>query len=224
MSSLISNRLRVAAALLTALALLTGVAIVAAQGTTSKPADRLPLPNTKAPVTSLAPAVAQSYPVFARAQSAADIPQAGIVGQYALSRGGEASLARLAMRTTNGEALYVIPANGATCLASSDSIVHGCGPFPLVTANQLIGGTAVCAPGLPAGFMEIAGLIAGSASSVALHFSDGSTREFPVQGGVFAAMVRRAQPVPVSVTWTGPSGAERADTGTPPDAASGTCA
>jgi hypothetical protein len=73
--------------------------------------------------------------------------------------------------------------------------------------------------------MEIGALLPGDATGVVLHFDDGSSRPIGVKDGVFVVDLPRAAPLPASVSWSSPSsGAARADTGTPPDAASAICA
>jgi len=176
-------------------------------------------------VTTIPAAMARVYSVLAKPRQAGDQPPAIALSLFDLARwGGNADLARRALTTSTGESAYVIPANGAVCLTTFPRLAGGCGPFPPVASNEMIGGTAVCSPELPSNEIAVAGLLPSDATDVTLRLTDGSTRSITATNGVFVVVLPRARPLPASVTWTSGLGVQRADTGTPSDAASGNCA
>lgn len=183
----------------------------------------LRLPGARAHAASVSPAMMRTYSLLARSSQADDALPPSDVSPYALSRGAAPGFARLAMQTSRGESLYVVPANGEICLASSDRVVGGCGPYPLMGPNEMPGGTVVCAPGLPSTVLEVAGLLPSDATALSMTFTNGTSRPVPLTNGVFAVYVPRSGPMPVALNWQTPSGPQRGDTGTPSDAATAPC-
>jgi len=167
--------------------------------------------------------MARTYPVLRLASEAATSKVARSLGPFELRRDAVPADGRVATMNSRGEALYVVPAKGSVCLTSSDRVVSGCSPYPAVAPDEVVGGTAVCAPGLPAGELEVALLLQGSPSNVVVHYSDGSSKAVSAPNGVVSVYSSRTGPLPTGVSWTGPSGAEEADSGVPPDAASTSC-
>lgn len=169
---------------------------------------------------AIPPSMARTYPVLARIQGPADVPPPGAIA-VALNRGATLTDARRAAVTSRGESLYVVAAGASVCIGSSDLTINGCSPFPLLTPNQIVGETAVCATHDD---VEFAALLPGRPSAVTVHYRDGSTRPLQVENGVVAIYARRTEPLPVGISWRDAAGRMlRADMGMPSDAASTRC-
>jgi hypothetical protein len=102
-------------------------------------------------------------------------------------------------------------------------VIHGCGPYPRRTANEMLGGTAVCSPGLPSNEIEVAGLLPSDATNITLHLTNGSTLPINPVNNVFILDLQRTQPLPTTISWDDASRHEQADTGTPTNAGSSDC-
>lgn len=180
---------------------------------------------SRSQVTSITPKMADTYRVLARPQRPGDQPPAIAVSIFAVAyEEANPALARRALTTPRGQSAYVIPGNGAVCLATYPQIIGGCGPFPRVAANQMAGGTAICSPGLPSNEIEIGGLLPSDATNLVLHFNDRSTERIIPTNGVFIVDLPRTQPLPTFISWKTATGLQHADTGTPGDAATSPCA
>jgi hypothetical protein len=221
----VNNRRRTTATLIVVACLLgAGAGVATATQTWSAWFRDIPphqSPRIAAQTATATPtAMARIYPVLAHARRASDDPPAGAIGPFALSRGAVASQARLAATTPQAEQLFVVPATGATCLVSSDHMINGCSPYPILTQNEIVGGTQVCGAGEQ---LEFAALLPGSPSDALVHFSDGSSRAVGVTNGIVVVSVPRTDPIPESVSWQTGATTQTADTGAPADAASTAC-
>jgi hypothetical protein len=174
--------------------------------------------------TSIPADMARTYRVLGRPQQTADQPPTAVLDAASVAFWGEnASLARRALTTTTGETAYVVPGNGAICLETIPDVIHGCGPYPRRTPNEMIGGTAVCSPGLPSNEIEVAELLPSDATNITLHLTNGSILPIKPVNDVFILDLQRTQPLPTGISWSDASGHEQANTGTPTNAASNDC-
>ncbi len=204
-----------------------GVAAASGQGDSSS-LSAIPgppqMPNVYAVASStvsLAPAeVAQTYPVFARSAASPDISGLATFGPFAQSRGANVAQARLLATNAHGESLYAVPASAAVCLGSSDSVISGCSPYPLVAQNEIVGNAALCTP---SGDLEFAALLPGDPTDVVAHFSDGSSEPITASNGVISVYSQPGEPVPTSITWYDGSQTLESDTGVPPGTVPSRC-
>jgi cytochrome c biogenesis protein CcmG/thiol:disulfide interchange protein DsbE len=176
------------------------------------------------PAASELAAMAQAYPVLRRRQHRTDIPPKGALGPYVVSQGGLATNTRRAVVTPQGESLYIVPAHQALCVVSSDNVTETCQAFPYTAATPTDLGVAICAPNLPPSELEVAGLMPPGASDITAHYSNGSSRPLIATDGMIAIYAPFHGPLPTTITWTGPHGAQRTSTGVPPNAARSNCA
>ncbi len=206
-----------------ALAVVAGGGTALAEGLGSS--AHYPLGVGQSPSSSALSAIAQAYPVLGRAQQPSDIPPGRLLDPYVASQGGSLANIRRAAVTQRGESLYLVPANGAICMMSSDNVVQGCGQFPIIDPSQLVAiESAICDPNLPSSDIEVAAIMPPGASNVQVHYSDGSSQPVAVTNGVIAVTADRTGPLPASISWTGPQGQEQAGSSVPPDAAASPCA
>ena len=153
-----------------------------------------------------------TYPVFAQPAVATAPPAASTFGSFALSRGADVADARSLATNGLGQTLYAAPATGAVCLGSSDGVIAGCSPYPLLTPNEIVGSSALCTP---SGDLEFAALLPGTPTNVLGHFNDGSSHAVNVTNGAVTIAVGPGEPVPMSITWRSGTQSLEADTGVP---------
>jgi hypothetical protein len=180
------------------------------------------LPTGTAGVTSVTSAQKLAFPALSRAATADGAPPATTVSPEALALGANPRLARRVLDTPRGEQLYIVPANGWVCLASSDNAVDACSPSPAHSDNEIVGVTSVCAG---KGELEFAALLPGAPQNAVVRFSDGTQRRERVRGGALALYVPRSSGVrPLALSWSDAGRTLIADTGAPDDADLTTCA
>jgi hypothetical protein len=132
---------------------------------------------------------------------------------------------RRAVVTPQGQSLYLVPAHQALCVVSSDdNVTETCQAFPYTARTPSDIGVTICAPNLPPTELEVAGLMPPGASAIRVHYSDRSSRPLTATNGMIAIYAPRHGPLPISITWMGPHGAQRTSTDVPPNAARSKCA
>jgi hypothetical protein len=189
------------------------------------------IPNAYAVGSSAVPLtarqVAKTYRVFARSETvvarqatAASFSAAEAFGPFALSRGLDPGATRVLEINSHGQTLYAAPAAGAICVGSSDSVISGCSPYPLVAPNEIVGSSALCSP---SGDLEFAALLPGDPTNVVGHFSDGSAQDEHSVNGAVSIYAKPGGAVPMSITWTNGTQSLKADTGVPPGTDPSSC-
>ena len=109
-------------------------------------------------------------------------------------------------------------------MVSSDNVTETCQAFPYTAATPTDLGVAICAPNLPPTELEVAGLMPPAPQTSQAHYSNGSSRPVTATNGMVAIYASFHDPLPTSITWTGPKGPQRTGTGVPPNAARSKCA
>lgn len=159
------------------------------------------------PKTVIEPATAQQFlPSVAKAMSvtrtpATQIPD-DIVSITSRLRGANGDAAHLARKAPDGGAVYVLPSDEGVCLSSTKGVEAGCydGPVTVTAAS------VVCAPGLPVDAVEVFGIAPDGIDSVSVALDDGSRRSVAVEGNVYIYRATKADPRPLTISWTGPPG------------------
>jgi hypothetical protein len=149
-------------------------------------------------------ALSSGLGAFAVPATSADQPPVNIVDHDVLLRGANPSLARLAV-TTNGQSVYLVPADGGVCLVSSSFLAAGC--FTTDAADTGIHfEKIICSPYLSSSEVELFGLAADDVTNVAITMSDGSQQTPDVSSSVFVVDSPKSGPYPISISWNDPSG------------------
>jgi hypothetical protein len=165
----------------------------------------------------------RSFPVLRRAWHPADlVPKHALDPLMAEQQGATSRLSRRAGATPFGERLWLVPARTGICVVSSDHVVNVCGQGLSATDDTAGVETVVCAPGLPANDVEIAGVLSANRSPV-LILANG--RELPIQtmNGAFAVRLARKGPRALAVRWHSRTGTQSAKAGEPPGSARASC-
>lgn len=147
--------------------------------------------------------VPSQFGVFKRPQIAADHPNPSLLGKLGSSTANPA-LARLAQTTSDGGRVYIIPTADGACLASSDFVEEGCATSADVSSGGSLQ-SVICAPSLPAGDVEIYGVLPDSAPVVKVTRADGSSSSVPVRGNTFIYRTAKNAPVATTLSWAGQS-------------------
>ncbi|MCW3047307.1 MAG: hypothetical protein JWO74_1591 [Solirubrobacterales bacterium] len=139
------------------------------------------------------------------------------------AHGANADAARLALTSPNGASVYLVPAAGGLCLASSDRRERGCSSTEDVLAGRTVG-ALTCAAGLPHDQIELMGIVPDGASDVHLNLTDGTVQPIPVSSNTFVIDVPKRDPLPTTVGFTNAAGvAVAANSSVPRDAATEHC-
>lgn len=168
--------------------------LLAGCGTES--ANRRPTESRSAP----APAARdwRALAVFRRLQRPSDlIARRAVPRAYVRLYRAQPAEARLAFRGPRSR-VHLIPANGRLCLVGKQSRTTNCWPPSTVLSGNAIGAT-VCAPGLPTGIIEIAGIVPDDVRRVGIVRADGTRRPMALGSNVFVGELLRADPPPVRV-------------------------
>lgn len=169
------------------------------------------------------PALYQRFGVLRQPPSQSDALPGSAATSQAVRFGADLSQARRALRTHSGDELFVVPTSGGLCLVSKLGRGEECVPAGLVVQGQAAT-SVVCAPGLPPGTVEVAGLLPDGASAVSARLTDGKTTAVELGQNVYVLDRPTNQPLPESITWRDAAGAHETATSMPADAASTRCA
>jgi hypothetical protein len=150
--------------------------------------------------------------VLRRTADAGDAPPDGVRALVtdgpAPALGANPALARHALTTALGEGLYVVPARGWVCLASTD------GAGTCTPTDRIAEGYAVGLRPIPSGY-RLGGLVPDGVARVEVRGADGTRAAAEVTGNAWSADVGFA---PSSVAWTGDAGEKVVPIVPPPDA------
>jgi len=160
--------------------------------------------NVQPPTAGLDPAVLANYRVFRRSRTSGDTLQSNL-SPGAKVAGANPSLARLGTISNNGEAIYLVPADGGFCVESTRGLAQGCD-----TAQQALSGATVeaviCSPGLPPGQLEVVGTLPDNATHAVARFEGGGSTALNVDNNVYVLTAPRAGALPAAVAWDAPDG------------------
>jgi hypothetical protein len=160
----------------------------------------------------------RSFGIMRRVSRRADhLPGGVLPPTYESEFGARPAAARLAYVEAGEVGLYVIPGEGWVCLVGSDGITSNCWSLDTVLAGDA-SAAALCAPHLPPGMIELAGLVPDGVSRVTLRRPNGIEMVAPVRGNVFVANTTSASPLPRIVHWTRHGHRETHSSGLPADA------
>jgi hypothetical protein len=191
-----------------------GVAVGATGGAPPAPEPAAPEQRTAAVIGAVDAQQLQTLSVLGRTATRTDaVPAAAralIEHGSGEAVGANPDLARRALTTALGEALYVVPARGWVCLTSSGG--HGL----CATTAQIAEGYAVGLEGTPSGY-RLSGLVPNGVGRVEVR-ADGQTASVAPSGNAWQADVTFA---PKTVAWTGPAGERVVEVSPPPPAPTG---
>lgn len=190
---------------------------VFASGTNNTPATP---PLRATPVGTVDPALAAAYGVLRRSQSASDIPSREDPG--AMKEGANLQLARR-VAATPGDDVYLAPSSNGACLLSSAGREVGCFALGLLLSGD-DAASIICAPSLPAGQIEVYGLLPDGASQARIVLADGSAAPLTVANNFYSYTAPKSASLPVAVEWEADGAPTRVTASVPPDAAGTTCA
>jgi hypothetical protein len=176
-------------------------------------------PTITATDTALTDAVA----TLRRRQTDADVLGADVrLDPYAEQHGANRALARRARLSPSGGSVYLVPADGGVCVASTDYLFEGCrSTEDAVTGSDM---TATdCSPFLPAGDLLVYGILPDSASDVSIGLADGTSVPASVDGNLLIYEASKSAPLPETVRWTSLGSAHSAPTNMPDDVANLKC-
>ena len=136
--------------------------------------------------------------------------------------GANAGLARRALVTPGGTAVYLVPSRTGLCLLNSTGSQEFCASEGAVLRGEATSSTD-CSPTLPSDVVEVAGILPDGASNPSLGLSNGSSVPLDVSGNAYVERFRRGDPLPRSISWDSATGRDSAATAVPPDAATLKC-
>jgi len=224
------------AVLVGALAVAAVAAIAGVGG--SAPAYHSPRPDVyfnsparqpEAVAPGVEPSALANFAIFRRPSSADDrIPatmlirgkRVPVVPPTDTEVGANPALARHALTTADGDAIYPVAAQGGFCLESTTGIEGGCS----AVAQALHGyeaGAAVCSPNLSPSQIAVYGVLPDSAIRSTVKYNDGPVRPLAVENNVYSLRVTRGAPLPTSISWSASDGAHSIVVPVPPGAGSG---
>lgn len=186
------------AALLAATASIAGGAIAMADGSGTDPA----VPERNDAVAVTAPDAGQLALLGVLRRQAEPSDAAPDAVRQLIARGSgpglgaNPELARRALTTALGTSLYVVPARGWVCLASSG------GQGACTPTDRIADGYAVSVGAIPSGF-RLSGLVPDGVARVEVRGAGGLSAAAAPSGNAWQADVAFA---PLSVAWSGPEG------------------
>ncbi len=191
-----------------------GSALALAASTSKRSqADGVVPASTPAPVVAVDPQLAAVLSAFQRPQEPGDVPPADIITPDMLADGANPQLARLAGEFS-GQSVYLVPADGGICLASSSLLAAGCFTTAEILADE-VQETLACWPYMPADQQEVFGLLP-DASSLHASYSDGTVHLVQLSSGVYVVNAEPSDsPYPMQLSWSGSNGPGARSTGLP---------
>jgi len=159
--------------------------------------------RTASPPTTM---LRQGLAVLRAPSSSIDMPPAGVLAALgAIDLSANTRLARRAMITAWGAAVYLVPTADGVCLIDDTLTETGC-----FTTAAVLGADATesddCSPGLPNdNTIEIAGVMPDSAVNPVVVLTDGSRRPLSVKHNTYVARFARNGPLPETIE-SGPAG------------------
>ena len=217
-----SARLALALAALTA-AVGGGTAIAASS---TGPQRSEPMGVAQSATAGMLAQMTRAYPVLAQPEqpgAVSGILDNHMLDPYLASQGVSLSTIRRAAVTSQGVSVYLAPGNGVLCIATSDNAISQCGQFPQTNPSWLGAvESAVCSPGLGPDF-EVAAILPAGVTSAHVSYSDGTSQAVSAPTCVIDLEGPRSGPLPKTISWSGPSGAESAPSSLPPDTAAANC-
>jgi hypothetical protein len=113
----------------------------------------------------------------------------------------EPGMARRALVTSYGAAVYLVPSSEGACLLILSGTDNLCASDSQIASGDATSGDA-CSPGLPSGDVEVAGIVPNFATSPDLVLSNGSDLPLAIQGNAYVVDLPRSGPLPVEVRWS----------------------
>lgn len=188
---------RVTAALATAAILVVAVARLSGCGQSAS--GDSPLGSEPSEAGSVTP-LRHDFKLFRReARPRDEIPASVISAQIVRRLGLDLSEAKLA-RATRFSSLYAIPGRRAVCLLDTSGVSSPCWPPGTVEEGKAVS-TSFCAEHLPAGELQMVGLVPDGVSKVWIARSDGSRLPVPVEQNVFVAQLTSGGALPSRIAW-----------------------
>jgi|ERR1035437_3085498 hypothetical protein len=162
--------------------------------------------------------------VLSRAATGADaVPAEARTVLSNLDPTANASMARRAMVSPTGAAVYLAPREGGVCLIDTTLTETGCFSTGTVLSGRAIESDA-CSPGLPNGdTIEIAGVLPNTLPNPTVTFSDGTQQRLHVEGNVFLEQFPRHGPLPRTIAWGAGAARVEVSAHVPSDVASEVC-
>lgn len=194
-------------------------AVVAASGAVALAVAPDRGPDASAPVvTDVDQRLTSHFAAFRNISPAQKIPKAA-VDRF----GSNASLARQALVTPQGNPVFIVPANNVVCVAG-DEVGNSCSTIDRAITKPMVS-IGICGPTIPRGTVVLSGLVPDGFRDLKIEASDGSSRAAPVTNNVLYVVAPNVTSVPTTVVWTTVNGESgRAPLGAVPTAAAANCA
>lgn len=140
------------------------------------------------------------FSLFRREARRGDGVPTGLVGDEIVARLGlDLSEARLA-RATPFTRLYAIPGRRAVCLLDTSGVSSPCWP-PVTVKEGAAVSTSFCAQHLPAGELQMVGVVPDGVAAVSIVRGDGTRATAQVKQNVFVAQLATDGSLPSRVVW-----------------------
>jgi hypothetical protein len=142
----------------------------------------------------------RDFALFRRAVSARDHLPPRLVSADAVRRLAlDPAAARLVYRGAFNR-IYAVPGQRAICLFDTRAASSPCWPRATVAKGMAVS-TSFCPPSLPAGTMEMVGLVPDGVRKVGVVMEDRRRRIVPIVHNFFLLDVRFARSLPSRLTW-----------------------
>jgi hypothetical protein len=146
---------------------------------------------------------------------------AGLVAEEIVARLG-LSLSEARLARTTPSRLYAIPGEKAVCLLDLNGVSSPCWTPATVEEGKAVS-TSFCAQHLPAGELQMVGLVPDGVSTVSILREDGSRATARVKYNVFVAQLSSDGALPTRLAWKGAGGVHNQIAGVSPRIARQPC-